>query len=109
MTTATARRSIWPLYLTVSALLILRFLMAVLLTGGEWPRQLEALLQVAVDIGLLVGLVGMRRQLAAAMAPEDSRRPAATALFVAGLVSGVGLLLIRFTGDAAWRTGYLWN
>jgi hypothetical protein len=30
-------------------------------------------------------------------------------LFWFGLIAGVGSLLIRFTGDAAWWTGHLRN
>ena len=56
---------------------------------------------------LLVGVIGARSQLFAKLPEMDSRRPIAGILFVAAVISGVGLLLIRFTSDQAWWTGHL--
>lgn len=99
----------WAIYLIVSGYLILRFAAAIVLRGGEWPMPPSHYLQMAVDLGLLVGLFGLRSQFYAKLDRFDSRRGPAGVLFVFGVVSGVGLLLIRFTSDAAWWTGYLRN
>jgi hypothetical protein len=47
-----------------------------------------------IDLGLLVGLTGMRKRV-----PK--------ALFWCAIVAGIGLFAIRLTGDAAWWTGHL--
>ncbi len=101
--------NLWPIYLIVSGYLILRFATAIFLRGGEWPMPPSHYLQMAVDLGLLVGLIGLRSQFYAKLDRYDSRRGLAGVLFIFGVISGVGLLLIRFTSDAGWWTGYLRN
>lgn len=103
------RNNLWAIYIIVSCYLMLRFGAAVVLRGGEWPLSPSHYLQMAVDAGLLIGLFGLRSQVYASFDRYDSRRGLAGLLFVLGIISGIGLLLIRFTSDAAWWTGYLRN
>jgi MFS-type transporter involved in bile tolerance (Atg22 family) len=101
--------NLWPVYLIVSGYLILRFAAAIFMRGGEWPLPPSHYLQMAVDAGLLVGVIGLRSQLSARLDRHDPRRGLMGVLLVVGVIAGVSLLLIRFTSDAAWWTGYLRN
>lgn len=104
---ASPPRNIWPIYLLISGYLIVRFLSAVLIPGGGWPLSPAHYLSMAIDLCLLIGLFGTRSQLNKTMSSDDSRQSLAGAMFVGGIVAGIGLLLIRFTSDAAWWTGHL--
>ncbi len=99
--------SIWYFFLFFCAYLILRFLSGLFIPGGEWPLSPAHYLSMAIDLGLLAGVFGARSQLFAKLPEMDTRRPIAGILFVAAVISGVGLLLIRFTSDQAWWTGHL--
>lgn len=100
---------VWPLFLAVSGVLILRFLWAVLVTGGGWPLSPVHYMAMAADLGMTVGVIGVRAQLMAGGGPEEDRRRIVAVLFPLALIAGAGLLLIRFTSDAAWWTGHLYN
>jgi hypothetical protein len=54
----------------------------------------ELVLTMVFDAAMVVGLVAMRRRLAAP-------------IFWTALVAGVGLFVIRLTSDSSWWTGHL--
>ena len=60
-----------------------------------------------INLGLIVGLVGTHKALAKEFDPDDSRWSTAKMLYWGAIVGGVGMLLIRFTSNAAWWTGHL--
>jgi lipid-A-disaccharide synthase-like uncharacterized protein len=108
MTTANQQgKSVPTVFWFISIYLIVRFLWAVLVPGGEWPVSPSHYISMGIDLLLLVALFGLRSRLSEV--PDNSRRATATILFWFGVVAGVGLLLIRFTSDAAWWTGHLTN
>jgi hypothetical protein len=62
-------------------------------------------LAMAFDAGLLLSLIGMLPQISEA--PQMESHPGFTrALLACGALSGIGLLVIRFTSDQAWWTGH---
>ncbi len=66
----------WLLFLLFGAFLILTFLWDLLMPGGSWPVPPENYLAMALDLGVLIGLVGSRAQLASALPSDDKRRAA---------------------------------
>jgi len=78
----------------VAAMLIASFLWRLLVDAHEYPVRSEQVMTMLIDLGLLVGLVGLRDRL-----PR--------ALFWCAVVAGVGLFALRLTSDAAWWTGHL--
>ena len=108
MTTSTQpNTSTWRIYQFVSIYLFLRFLWAVAVPGGEYPMPPWHYVDMGVDLLLLGCVVVLRSQIFAAAPHDDPRRSTGNILFGLGLVAGVGLLLIRFTSNAAWWTVHL--
>jgi hypothetical protein len=77
-----------------AAALIMFFGFRVLTPGHEYMMRPDLYLNMALDAGLIVGLIGTR-----------SKMPAW--LFWTALVCGLGLFGIRFLGDDQWWTGHL--
>src|SRR5690348_11084386 len=78
----------------VALILIGSFLWRVAVAAHEYAVRSEQVMTMLIDLGLLVGLVGMRDRV-----PKP--------LFWCAIVAGVGLFAIRLTSDAAWWTGHL--
>jgi hypothetical protein len=78
----------------IALILIGPFLWRVVVAAHEYPMRSEQVMTMLIDLGLLVGLIGMRERV-----PK--------ALFWCAIVAGIGLFAIRLTGDAAWWTGHL--
>jgi hypothetical protein len=103
----------WPLLCCISIYVILRFLSAVFLRGGSWPLPPWHYVAMITDVVLLVMLIVLNSNVNAAFTLEDRSNPANSRrtlqgfLFWFGVIAAVGLLLIRFTSDAAWWTGHL--
>ena len=85
-------RSVLPYVMAL--ILIGSFLWRTLVAAHEYPMRSEQVMTMLIDLGLLVGLIGMRERV-----PK--------ALFWCAIVAGIGLFAIRLTGDAAWWTGHL--
>ena len=78
----------------VAVILIGSFLWRTMVAAHEYPVRSEQVMTMLIDLGLLVGLIGMRDRV-----PKP--------LFWCAIVTGIGLFAIRLTGDAAWWTGHL--
>jgi hypothetical protein len=82
------------LFVVVSCMLIASLVYRVLIPADELPSRAEQILTIGFDLGMVIGLFGMRDH-----GPK--------ALFWPAMIAGVCLLLIRFTSaEAAW-TGHL--
>jgi len=86
----------WPAWLGLLAAcyLIAVFLWRLLVRGEEYDRPLVLYMTIASDLGMLVGLAAFRRTIP-------------IWLFWTGMVSGIGLFVIRFSSKHAWYTGHL--
>lgn len=62
---------------------------------------------MGIDLVLLGAIIGMRSRLFESA--QDPRLTSANLLLAAGIVSGVGLIGLRFTSDSAWWTGHYRN
>jgi hypothetical protein len=82
------------LFIALACYLIATLLYRALTTAHEYPMRTEQVMTIGLDLLAVVGLTGMR-----AHGPK--------ALYWAGLLAGIGLLLIRFHSDASWWTGHL--
>ncbi len=80
--------------LIFAAALILMFGFRVFTPAHEYMMRPELYLNMALDTGILAGLIGTRKQMP-------------LWLFWIALVCGLGLFAIRFTSDSAWWTGHL--
>jgi hypothetical protein len=87
--------------------MILLFLWRVFVPAHEYSMRTAQVLDIAINILLLVGLVGLKRQLDREFEPDDSRWSSARPLYWGGLIAGILMLLIRLTSNAAWWTGHL--
>jgi hypothetical protein len=74
--------------------LIGTFLYNLLVTAHEYPMRTEQVLTVALNVLALLGLLGVKASIP---------RP----LFWIAMLSGIGLLALRLTGDDGWWTGHL--
>ena len=97
----------WNIFRVIAGYMMLLLLWRVFVPAHEYSMRTAQLLDVAVNVGLIVGLVGMHRSLANDFEPDDSRWPSARFFYWGGLIAGICMLLIRLTSDAAWWTGHL--
>ena len=97
----------WLIYQALCIVLIAKALWRILVPGGEWPLPPAHYLSMGIDALLFIALIGMKPRISPALPAGDRRRTMANALFWPALLAGAALLLIRFTGDAAWWTGHL--
>jgi len=83
------------LFYIMSAVLIFNFLYRLLATANEYPSQSVRWLEMAIDAGMIVGLIGIRKS-----GPQW--------LLIVALIAGVGLFGIRMHSKHSWATGH-WN
>ena len=96
----------WTIFRIISAYMILLFLWRLFIPAHEYSMRTEQVLDIAINLGLIVGLVGTHRALAKEFDPDDSRWGTANTLYWCAMIGGVGMLLIRLTSNAAWWTGH---
>jgi len=75
-------------------LLIGQFLWNLLTPAHEYPMRTEQVMTMTFDFLMVAGLFGLTASI-----PKP--------LFWIALVAGLGLFVLRLTGDAAWWTGHL--
>ena len=80
--------------LVVAWMMILSFLWRIVVTAHEYQMRGEQVMTVLIDLGLLVGLIGLRDRI-----PK--------ALFWCAIVAGIGSFALRLNGDDGWWTGHL--
>jgi hypothetical protein len=97
----------WTTFLVITGYLLLRVLWALFVPSGSWPLSPTHFLAMAIDFGLVLGMVGTRRQLLAVLPQNDSRRTLAGVMFAAGIMGGICMFLIRISSDHGWWTGRL--
>ena len=97
----------WNIFRIISAYMILLFLWRLFVPAHEYSMRTEQVLDIVINLGLIAGLVGTHKALAKEFDPDDSRWSTAKMLYWGAIVGGVGMLLIRFTSNAAWWTGHL--
>jgi hypothetical protein len=97
----------WNIFLAVTAYLVLTFLWRTFVTAHEYPGRTSQIIDIVVDLFAFVGIIGLRSQLAAALPFNDPRKSKLGLIFGLAIAAGIGLFLIRFTSDTAWRTGHL--
>jgi len=95
------------LYQLLILWLFLRFASGAFLPGGDWPLPPAHYVAMGTDLLLLLAVVGIGLKLF--RSPDDPRSASASLLLAVGVVSGLGLLGIRFTSEAAWWTGHFRN
>src|SRR5437016_6142490 len=84
----------WAMPLVIAWILIGSFLWRVAVTAHEYQWRTEQVMTMLIDLGLLVGLIGMRDRV-----PKP--------LFWCAVIAGVGSLAPRLNGDDGWWTGHL--
>ena len=97
----------YRIFLACSGLLILTCLWRVFIPANEYGSTTSVWLGIVVDGLLILGLVGLYRQLSGLMPAGDSRRGTMALLFWPGLIAGVVIFAIRLTSDHGWWTGHL--
>ena len=88
-----ANRKPWLFY-ALTCVLIAEFLWNVLTPGHGYPMRTEQVMTMVFNAGMVIGLFAVK---------DSGPKP----LWWIALVAGIGLFIIRFTGDAAWWTGHL--
>jgi hypothetical protein len=86
------------IFLILSAYLICTFLWRVLTKAHEMPLRAEQMMTIGLDILAVIGLIGLKTQLAKAKV-----------LFWIALIAGLGLFAIRLNGDTSWWSGHLFS
>jgi|HubBroStandDraft_4_1064222.scaffolds.fasta_scaffold190387_2 hypothetical protein len=86
----------WTIFLLLSIYLIASFLWRAFTPAHEYPRPTERFLTMGIDLLCVIGLVGLRKQVAKG-----------DVVFWIALAAGIGLFAIRLNGDASWATGHL--
>ena len=97
----------WWIYLACAGLLVATGLWRVVVPGTEYGSSTLVWFGIVVDAMILLGLIGLYRQLSVQFTPDDSRRGLLKLAFWAGLIAGVVVFAIRLTSDHGWWTGHL--
>ncbi len=97
----------WYGYYVCACLLIAKFLWSVLTPGVTYEMPRGVYLSIGIDLGLLVAVVLARRQILRWGDPGTPKTTRAKLVFFPAVISGVGLILIRFLSDKGWWTGHL--
>jgi hypothetical protein len=99
-------RQRWPFRL-IALYLIGAFLWRALLPAHEYPLRPAQLMSMAFDLMALAGLIGC--WISASRGRSATRRNGAMSalVFWVALAAGLGLWVIRMSGDASWWTGHL--
>jgi hypothetical protein len=84
------------IFILVSVVLIGNLLWRAFMPASEYPMRTVQLMTMGFDVALIGGLISMK-----------SRVPKLQTLFWIALAAGLGLFVIRLTGDASWWTGHL--
>jgi hypothetical protein len=84
----------WAMPFVIAWILIGSFLWRVVVTAHEYPGHAEQVMTMLIDLGLVVGLVGMRGRV-----PKP--------LFWCAVIAGGGSSALRLNGDDGWWTGHL--
>jgi uncharacterized membrane protein len=92
-TTPTNTNRNTTLFYLVSVVLIATFLYRMSAMATEYPRQLSRILEMVIDAGMIVGLIGVRKS-----GPQW--------LFIVALIAGIGLFGIRMHSKHSWYTGH---
>lgn len=95
-----------PFFL-ISGYLILTAIKRVLVTANEYPPREAQILEMVIDGGALICLVGMWFTVSKTIKRDDKAAIPMALLFLVALAAGIALFGIRFTSDAAWWTGHL--
>lgn len=96
-----------PIYYIIGAWLILKMLWSVFTPGGEWPLPPAHYLSMAIVVAMSAAIVFGRSKLLRASNISADNKGRVKLLFWPALASGIILIGIRFTSDAAWWTGHL--
>jgi len=97
----------WNILRIIGGYMMLLLLWRVFVPAHEYSMRTEQVLDIVINIGLIVGVVGTFKALSNDFAPDDSRWATAKLFYWGGLSAGIVMLLIRFTSNAAWWTGHL--
>ena len=92
--TASGSTGIRTMAWILSCYLIAAFFWRVFTPVHEYPMRSAQVLKMVIDLGMIVGLIGLRAQI-----PKP--------LYWIALIAGTGLFAIRLNGDASWWTGHL--
>jgi hypothetical protein len=77
--------------------------------GYEWPTRFEQVVTISFDLLCLGSLIALKMQISRAMRSSQSTWTKGNVLFWIALVTGLGVLAIRFHGDASWWTGHFFE
>lgn len=81
------------LFYLIGILLIGNFLWRMFAVADEYPPRSMQLLGMAIDAGMIIGLIGIRKS-----GPQW--------LFIVALIAGIGLFGIRMHSKHSWWTGH---
>lgn len=94
-------------FFIISGYLILTAAKRLLVTAHEYPPREGQILDMVVDGGMIIALIGFWTLVSKTIKQGDKSAAPMALLFLVALVAGVTLFGIRFTSDAAWWTGHL--
>lgn len=107
--TAKSQKRGWLIFVLVSLYVIAQFLWRVSTRAGSWPMPPMHLLSMALDLILIVALIGLYRTVGSQTPEGDRRHAVRHVLFWPALLSGIGMFIIRFSSDVGWWTGHARN
>ena len=94
-------------FFIISGYLILTAARRLLVTANEYPPREAQILEMVIDGGAFICLIGMWTGVSKTIKRDDKAAVPMALLFLVALIAGVTLFGIRFTSDAAWWTGHL--
>ncbi|MEO8531790.1 MAG: hypothetical protein ABI459_11235 [Deltaproteobacteria bacterium] len=97
----------WIIYVMASLLLVASALKRLTFEAHEYASSSAIWLQIAIDVGLIAGIIGLRPKLMRVLPEGDWRRRWITPLFIMGLIAGIVIMILRVSSKHGWATGHL--
>lgn len=98
-------RTNWIVFVVASLYLAAQAVWRFFVKAGEWPPAMVRNLEIAVDLGMSIAIVGLFFK----FKDDPARRGYATILMILAAAAMIMIFGIRFSSDVGWWTGHRRN
>jgi hypothetical protein len=98
-------RTNWIVFVVASLYLVAQAGWRDLTRAGEWPPAMVRNLEIAIDVGMSIAIVGLFFQ----VKDDPARRGYAVILVLLAAAAMIVIFRIRFSSDVGWWTGHRLN
>jgi hypothetical protein len=102
---APTSRTNWIVFVVASLFLVAQAGWRFFTRAGEWPPTMVRNLEIAVDVGMSIAIIGLYLK----FKDDPAKRGFATLLVILAAAAMIVIFGIRFSSDVGWWTGHRRN